>query len=91
MCTYTFIFGLYSAFIFTRTKSLIVVFSLHAYCNFMSLPDFGSLIQLREYPHIQSKIEKNIFKEQLKFICWGYFYLYSLAYIFEVFKMNVYI
>jgi len=44
MCTYTFIFGLYSAFVFTQTKSLIVVSLLHAYCNFMSVPDIGILI-----------------------------------------------
>lgn len=35
---YTYIFAIYSAFIFVKTKSILICIILHAYCNFLGAP-----------------------------------------------------
>jgi prenyl protein peptidase len=37
------IFGLYSSFVFLKTRSLVSIVILHGYCNFMGFPNFGEL------------------------------------------------
>jgi len=37
---FTFIFGIYSGYFYMRTKSLIAVFTLHSFCNFIGIPRF---------------------------------------------------
>lgn len=41
--SYTFVFGVYSAYLYTKTRSLIFMVVLHSYCNFMQVPQFGRL------------------------------------------------
>jgi len=41
--TYTYLFGIYSAFVFVRTRHLVAPTLAHMFCNFMGLPDLGFL------------------------------------------------
>lgn len=42
--SYTYIFGVYSSFLFLRTGSLFSCFISHAFCNFMGFPNFRQLM-----------------------------------------------
>ena len=56
--TYTHIFGLYSAWIFIRTKSLWAAIVLHGHCNHFGLPHFGDLFDnsINQYRRIMFAI-----------------------------------
>ena len=41
--SYTYVFGVYSSFLFLRTGHFIPSFIAHALCNSLGVPDFGSL------------------------------------------------
>jgi len=41
--TYTYLFGVFSAFLFIRTGHLIAPIVCHMFCNFWQLPDLGFL------------------------------------------------
>lgn len=41
--TYTYIFGLYSSFLFLRTGNFFPSFLTHSFCNFMGFPNFRQL------------------------------------------------
>jgi prenyl protein peptidase len=42
--TYTYIFGVYSSYIFLRTGNFFASFLNHSFCNYMGFPNFGELI-----------------------------------------------
>lgn len=42
--SYTYIFGVYSSFLFMRTGSLFSCFLSHSFCNFMGFPNFRQLM-----------------------------------------------
>lgn len=44
-CSYTTLFGAYSAYLFYRTGHLAATFITHAFCNHMGVPDIGELMQ----------------------------------------------
>ena len=46
--TYTYIFGVYSSFLFLRTGHFIPPFLVHALCNCLGLPDLSSLFDRRD-------------------------------------------
>lgn len=46
-CLYTTVFGSYASYVFIRTSSIYSVISVHAYCNFMGLPDL-SIFQMNK-------------------------------------------
>ncbi|GJQ09431.1 hypothetical protein GpartN1_g1222.t1 [Galdieria partita] len=39
-CLYTFLFGVYSAWVFIRSRRVITSICLHSFCNFIGTPDF---------------------------------------------------
>ena len=41
--TYTYIFGIYVAYVLLLTKSILSCILLHGYCNYMGLPKFNLL------------------------------------------------
>lgn len=46
--TYTYIFGVYSSFLFLRTGHFLPSFLVHALCNGLGLPDLASLVDRRD-------------------------------------------
>ena len=53
---YTYLFGLYSSFLFVRCANLLPCFLTHAFCNYMGFPNIGELM----YDQGLSKIKKNL-------------------------------
>ncbi|GAB0100492.1 CAAX prenyl protease 2 [Sergentomyia squamirostris] len=51
--TYTYIFGIYSAYLFTKTGHFLAPFVAHAFCNHMGFPD---LVELASTPNPQKRI-----------------------------------
>jgi prenyl protein peptidase len=42
--SYTYVFGVYSTFLFLRTGSFFASFLSHTFCNLMGFPNFGEMI-----------------------------------------------
>lgn len=42
--TYTYIFGVYSSFLFVRTGCFLPTFVIHSFCNFMGFPHIDELL-----------------------------------------------
>lgn len=47
--SYTYIFGVYSSFLFLRTGHFIPSFLVHALCNGLSVPDIASLVNRNDW------------------------------------------
>lgn len=48
--SFTFLFGLYAAFIFFITqRSFFAPILCHSFCNFMGVPDIGEVIESKKY------------------------------------------
>jgi len=47
--TYTYVFGLYSCYLFLRTGHLMPSFVSHSFCNFMSVPNLHQLINAFDF------------------------------------------
>ena len=48
--SYTYVFGVYSSFLFLRTGHFIPSFLVHALCNSLGVPDLASLISRNGWP-----------------------------------------
>ena len=46
--SYTYIFGVYSSFLFIRTGHFLPSFLIHALCNWLSIPDVMNLIAFQD-------------------------------------------
>jgi len=42
---YTWVFGVYSGFVYIYTGSLLAAFALHAQCNFFEFPYFQNIVE----------------------------------------------
>jgi hypothetical protein len=42
---FTYVFGVYSAFIFVKSQSFISSFILHIYCNYLGVPRLGECFE----------------------------------------------
>jgi len=62
---YTTIFGAYSAFLFLRTGHVIAPIAVHAFCNTMGFPDFGSVTNMSRGHQVLS-----VTTTVLGLICW---------------------
>ncbi|XP_055697786.1 CAAX prenyl protease 2 [Phlebotomus papatasi] len=51
--SYTYIFGIYSAYLFTKTGHFIAPFVAHAFCNHMGFPD---LVELSSQPNPKKRL-----------------------------------
>lgn len=70
--SYTFIFGLHSAYVYTKTQSFISIIVLHAYCNFMQVPSIGQLVNALDDPDVMSMINHAIIYRDSILLCgWG--------------------
>ena len=52
---YTYLFGLYSSFLFARCANFVPCFVCHAFCNYMGFPNIGEVIYSKEL----SKLMRN--------------------------------
>ena len=52
---YTYLFGLYSSFLFARCANLLPCFACHAFCNYMGFPNVGEVFYNKEL----SKFKRN--------------------------------
>jgi len=65
--TYTYVFGLYSSYLFLRTGHLIPSFVSHSFCNFMGVPNLAQLL--------------NVFSLKFRMII-SFFYVFGLIMFF---------
>lgn len=72
--SFTFIFGSYSAFILTKTKSIFSCFTLHSFCNLMGFPNIAEVFEM----HSDDKKSK-FFRNFIKFLIYfrNSFHIYN--------------